>query len=91
VNRMPARRLVHRHVVFAAFESEVSAGNTARPRKENRNAASMRMLAPRVGISRPRNDLERAGAVTEALASGARHNHGAFALRFKRYEFHGDS
>jgi hypothetical protein len=51
----------------------------------------MRMLAPCVGIGRARDDLERAGAVAQALASGVGHNHGALAIRFKRYEFHGDA
>lgn len=90
MNRVPARRLIHRQPVFAALEHEACAGDAAWPRKENRNAAAMRMLAPCAGIGRARDDIERAGTVAQALAPGVGHNHGALANRFKRYEFHGD-
>src|ERR1700685_4340101 len=53
-----------------------------------KRAPAMRMLAPCVDIGRARDDLERARAVAETLASGAGHDHGALALRLKRDEFH---
>src|SRR5271170_4895384 len=46
MNRVPARRLVHRHPVFASIEDEACARDASGPRKENRDAAAMRMLAP---------------------------------------------
>ena len=88
MNRVAMRGFVHRQPIFAAIESEACAGDAARPRKENRNAAAMRMLAPCVRIGRARNDVERPGAIAEALASCGRHNHRPFALRFKRDQFH---
>ena len=88
VNRVPASGFVHRQPVFAALESEACAGDAARPRKENRDSAAMRMLAPCVRIGRPRDDVERTSAVAETLASRGRHNHSPLALRLKRNEFH---
>ena len=90
VNRVPARGLIHRHPVFAAVKCKARAGDAAGPRKENRDAAAMRMLAPGAGIGGTCDDVDRAGAVAETLAPGLGHNHGAFALHFKRYEFHRD-
>ncbi len=88
VNRVTAG-IIHRQRVFAALKRKASVGDAARPGKENRNAAAMRMLAPCVRIGRPGDDVERPRAVAETLASGSRHNHGPLALRLERDEFHG--
>src|SRR5580700_2007932 len=91
MNRVSTRGLIHRHPVFVAVKRETRARDTAGPRKENRDAAAMRMLAPGAGIGGPCDDIDRAGAVAETLAPGFGHNHGSFALYFKRYEFHGNN
>ena len=91
VNRVAARRLVHRQPVLAALERETGVGDTARPWEKNRDAAAMRMRAPIVGVRRTRNHFDRARAIAQALASRLRHDHGALALRFKRDQFHGDT
>src|SRR5580704_1138327 len=88
MNRVAMPGIVHRQPIFASIESEASAADAARPWKENRNAAAMRMLAPCVGIGRARDDVERPGAIAEALAPCARYDYRAFALNFKRDQFH---
>src|SRR5580704_3981020 len=88
VNRVTMPAIVHRQSVFAALEGEASVADAARPRKENRNAAAMRMLAPCVGTGRACDDIESPGAVAETLAPCARYDYRALALNFKRDQFH---
>src|SRR5271170_6622692 len=69
MNRVPARGLIHRHPVLAAVKREAGAGDAAGPRKKNRDATAMRMLAPGAWIGGPCDDIDRAGAVAETLAA----------------------
>ena len=91
VNRMPSRGLVDRQYVFATFEDEARIGDATGKRKQNRDAATMRMRAPRVRVIRSCDYLERADAVAEALASCRWHDDRAFALRFEGNQIHDDS
>lgn len=84
VNRVASRGFIHRQLILVAFERKARIRNPSRPWEQQRDTAAMRMCMPCVWIGRARNDFEHAYAIAEALASGLRNDHGAFALSFKR-------
>lgn len=88
MNRTVVRGFVNRQYDLASLEIELAARNSSWPWKQDRNAATKRMLAQGFDAWRRGDYLERTNPVAEALASEFRGDDDAFALGFDSYKIH---